>query len=73
MTNSFVNLPTRLKCFFAIFDGRNGYALNAYPEERAGVSHFYGKRIVDEFATAVEAFKAAIARVQADCDARNAR
>jgi hypothetical protein len=64
---------TRALRYFAIFDGRNGYAVDVYPEELAAWRREYGKQIVGEFPTVGEAQAIAFARVQADCDARNAR
>jgi hypothetical protein len=52
--------------FFAIFDGRNGYAHDYYPEERAEDLRYFGRKVIGDFATAEEAFEAA--KVRADCD-----
>jgi hypothetical protein len=59
--------------YLAIWDGRNGYALDCYPEELPGVRRDYGKQVIGEFATGDEAFSAVKAKMAADCAALNAR
>ena len=59
--------------YLAIWDGRNGYVLDCYPEELTDHRRDYGKQVIGEFATGDEAFSAVKAKMTADCAALNAR
>jgi len=51
-------MPNDPLTYFAVVHDNLGYALDAYPEERASCLREFGKRIIGEYRSVAEAFAA---------------